>query len=167
MPNWCLNTIICKEDLLSKIVNSEKSVDFTILIPEPETISECSYKYGEKYLDEKDIEGFSVKHLDHSDGRDWFNWYDWHCDFWGTKWNACDTRIYKDDGYVYVEFSTAWSRPDKWIQKLSGVGKPFIIISEYEDGGGDTSSYNGKFEFTRNEDDGFPDVEILQEFFGD
>jgi len=43
------------------------------------------------------------------------DWYDWHCEYWGTKW---------DTSAQYIEpnlslFSTAWSPPIPWMEKVS------------------------------------------------
>lgn len=38
----------------------------------------------------------------------------WCAENWGTKWNACDQYKYED----YIEFTTAWSMPDKIIEKI-------------------------------------------------
>lgn len=169
MPNWVNNTIICKDSLLSKMINSERNVDFGILIPEPQTKEECR-AYGEKYIDNND------KHLEHNDDREWFNWYDWRCDFWGTKWNAGETNIREEDGYYFVIFDTAWAPPQYWVEKLSKLGQPFILIWEEEQGFGEVECYNGKTNSLEkswninsyNEDDEYyPSTDQLKEFFGD
>lgn len=38
----------------------------------------------------------------------------WCAENWGTKWNACDQYRCED----YIEFTTAWSLPDKIIEKI-------------------------------------------------
>lgn len=38
----------------------------------------------------------------------------WCAENWGTKWNACDQYKCED----YIEFTTAWSMPDKIIEKI-------------------------------------------------
>lgn len=42
-------------------------------------------------------------------------WYEWCCHNWGTKWNACESRIF-EDGF---EFETAWSASFPIIAELS------------------------------------------------
>jgi len=52
------------------------------------------------------------------------NWYDWCCENWDTKWNAYDVK--RDIGtygeasgkYVTYKFNTAWSPPEKIVEKL-------------------------------------------------
>lgn len=48
------------------------------------------------------------------------SWYDWNRKHWGTKWNAYDIYIDKDE----IIFSTAWGRPYDVI--INGIAK--III---------------------------------------
>ena len=43
------------------------------------------------------------------------HWYEWACNNWGTKWNACNTRI----GVNEVSFDTAWCEPIPVIRALS------------------------------------------------
>tara|TARA_Y100000593_G_scaffold48924_1_gene92162 strand:+ start:267 stop:974 length:708 start_codon:yes stop_codon:yes gene_type:complete len=47
------------------------------------------------------------------------NWYDWSCIKWGTKWNAKSTYIHDaEDGYMNIDFETAWSPPVPIIEEL-------------------------------------------------
>lgn len=58
------------------------------------------------------------------------NWYDWSCAYWGTKWNACDTRV-KDN---FLAFDTAWSPPDDEIfRKISESLKDPIYVCYTEE----------------------------------
>lgn len=47
MPNYVTNTIICRKDLLAKMLDGDGNIDFNILIPEPETEEKCRADYGE------------------------------------------------------------------------------------------------------------------------
>ena len=132
MPNWVYNTIIAEgigtDDRLYSIASDgSKYFDFNKIIPEPETEEECMDKYGVNYMDWPDGDGHSHRAITHNDGKSWFNWYDWHCDFWGTKWNACDTRIEDDDT---VSFDTAWSEPTPIFEALSAM-YPGLIFEIY------------------------------------
>lgn len=122
MLNYVYNKIVFyDEKLIDKIWDDEQiTVDFNILIPEPEIKEECISKYGDKYIDRGDC------HLMHGDGKDWFNWYDWHRDFWGTNWNAFEGEIcFKNDGAIIIRFTTAWASPNPWIRALSELGIAF------------------------------------------
>lgn len=49
------------------------------------------------------------------------NWYDWCVNNWGTKWDAtCDNLddVNPDEGYICINFDTAWSPPLKWLHNL-------------------------------------------------
>ena len=110
MPNWCYNDISVRgteqqiKDFISKydlVFGENKSFDFNKIIPEPRTLEECPKKYIRHDSD----------HIEELEDKPWFNWYDWHCDFWGTKWNACDVVIDGDERHVFISFSTAWCEP--------------------------------------------------------
>lgn len=169
MSNWCTNTIICKEDLLSHLLNSDKEVDFGILIPEPTSKEQCLADFGEDYIDKGDLQ--------HTATPDWYNWRKWRIDFWGSDSNSTDTDVVRENGYCYIRFDTD-AIPIKWFDKLIALGKPFIHFWDSEDGGigGAADGYNGNTEFTRSwsynsdnpeEDSEFPPVDVLKAFFGD
>lgn len=142
MPNWTYNelSVVGKCNLLDYLSvgkNGYKYFDFNKIISEPGTVEECIAKYGVEYIDEGD------KHLEHNGNKDWFNWYKWHVDFWGTKWNSCDTEICDK----IISFSTAWTSPEPVFKKLSELNPDdkFYVYSDYEDGGRSETTYqNGK-----------------------
>lgn len=138
MPNWVTNTIylegIGKREEFYRTFTEDgiekKAFDFNVFIPEPKTEEECRKLYdGDRYIDTIDEKGRSARALMHDDGRNWFDWYQWHCDFWGTKWNACDTQILDDDT---VKFDTAWGEPGPIFRKLSSM-YPGVIIDIFCD----------------------------------
>lgn len=45
------------------------------------------------------------------------NWYDWCNQNWGTKWGDYDTTISREDGYIFLTFTTAWSCPVNFYQE--------------------------------------------------
>lgn len=57
-------------------------------------------------------------------------WYGWACENWGTKWNACDTRINGEDE---IQFDTAWSNPEPVIKKLAEKYPDAQIFHEWSD----------------------------------
>lgn len=64
-------------------------------------------------------------------------WYDWRCEKWDTKWNAYDNEQPDDDTIV---FETAWSSPQKVIEKLAQM-YPGAVIEHWwadEDMGSNT-----------------------------
>jgi len=131
MPNWTSTLVTMKgigkmTELYSES-NGRLHFDFNKIVPEPKTPEECVEKYGSRYLDSVDENGKSTRALMHSDGDDWFNWYDWHCDFWGTKWNACETHIIDDD---HVRFDTAWADPVPIFEALSSKHPDLELTTE-------------------------------------
>lgn len=56
-------------------------------------------------------------------------WYQWSVSFWGTKWNAYETSVTKDQ----VSFQTAWSAPIPVIEALSSMYPDTIITHTYAD----------------------------------
>ena len=182
MPNWVTNFVICKEELLDKILDADGNVDFSILVPEPATKEELLKNYGVRYLDTIDENGRSSRAITHNDGKEWFDWYNWHCDFWGCKWNESGGYVHREDGYAYVSFDTAWSPPDSWIEKLATLDVPFIHHWCEEQGFGACKGYNGLddieydwdyYEYDENDeiiDDEareLPCLKDLKSFFGD
>ena len=127
MPNWTTNFVTMKGISKEKKLFTDNNFDFNKIVPEPKTKEECIAKYGEKYIDNGD------KHLQHDEDNEWFDWYSWHCDFWGTKWNACETDIEDDD---CVSFWTAWAEPDEIWVALSKMypDRKISIYAEYEEG---------------------------------
>lgn len=140
MPNWTINTVTmdgigtCEELYTVSPTTGVKYFDFNKLVPEPKSEEECLKKYGEKYIDNGNHS------LQHTEEDKWFNWYGWHCDFWGTKWGACDTCIIDDN---MVEFSTAWSEPSPIWEALSRKfpSKEIEVVAEYEEGFVTESTY--------------------------
>jgi hypothetical protein len=48
------------------------------------------------------------------------DWYDWACMNWGTKWNAFDFKIIKEEpGRYECRFETAWRPPEPVYVKLA------------------------------------------------
>ena len=70
------------------------------------------------------------------------DWYAWRIATWGTKWDAYEAFIAKNEAKkVVISFVTAWSPPLAYYEALSKL-YPLLTISisyeldEYEDGSG-------------------------------
>jgi hypothetical protein len=66
----------------------------------------------------------TVPHPPESDNDENWDWYTWNCDNWGTKWDAYEVRVVsaqnigeENEVSVELEFQTAWSPPDMWLNK--------------------------------------------------
>lgn len=131
MPNWCNNimTVSGDPDKVAEFVEQHKAVqldhegtpagetmlDFNAVVPMPEHLK------GTKSPS--------------NDGSE--TWYDWSVAHWGTKWNACDPYSkYKDgDKYAVYYFSTAWSPPVDWYEKVIEAYPDLDFELEWEEGG--------------------------------
>ena len=70
------------------------------------------------------------------------DWYDWACIYWGTKWNACETEISKEENTI--SFYTAWCPPGAFYEAFAKK-YPDIrceIYARNEDAGEDYGVYD-------------------------
>ena len=128
MPNWCYNDLIVKKnDADNYILDSEKRVDFSILVPEPNSKDECDIKY---IITDNEIPPIEI-----DDDKPWFNWYHWHINEWGTKWNARRTCVSNkaNDEYI-ISFETPWGPPVGWLKALAEKGIKFHLDWKEETG---------------------------------
>lgn len=58
-------------------------------------------------------------------------WYDWNRTNWGTKWNAYDTSKGAADNVI--EFESAWSTPQHWLQALCNKFSDIHCTIEFAD----------------------------------
>lgn len=61
------------------------------------------------------------------------NWYAWNVRRWGTKWNACSTKM---DEQGRIVFDTAWSFPAPVLEELSHLFPELTLTCETVDEGG-------------------------------
>ena len=120
MPNWCQNEVTVSGDEKKvkefiKFVSSKKSkFDFNKIYPMPKELEGTVSGSEDLKSDEQKANSrkWTVEF-----GAD--NWYRWSCDNWGTKWNACRTKIERVyDEEVTIVFETAWCTPSPIIKKL-------------------------------------------------
>ena len=137
MPNWCENTLMITGDPIRLQQFVEKHIvkyefDFNTIIPEPKTQDECPSVYI-----------LNTEHIQIDKDKPWFNWYTWHCDYWGTKWNACDTYYEIYDDTLEIIFNTAWSAVPNIIRKLSKLYPDLHLSYMYYESG---CQYGGSIE---------------------
>lgn len=138
MPNWTYNTINVRasnKQALTKFIkkyfvkdeNNELRFDFNKVIPQPKTKEECPKEY---------ICDCEEEHIEDTRGGNWFNWYKWNNQNWGTKWNACDTRIdYQNDNELEFSFDTAWCCPHPIFRLLKQQNPSLRLLFDWEDEG--------------------------------
>lgn len=147
MPNWVKNKIIAhsQEDFKKllefvRLVKNEDGTrdlfDFNKIVAEPQTMEQCPADY---FIPNEKDRGY-----EQLENREWFDWYNWHLNFWGTKWNSCDTQI--DDSIMTIMFDTAWSEPQEIAKKLGKLGINFTWFWSEEQ----LSEYGGHFESDAN-----------------
>lgn len=120
MPNWCENSLTVtgpKKELTKfkkKVAGRGPYVDKK----EPkqclsfhQTVKQPKFK--------KDDEG-------------WYNWRNAH---WGTKWEACDSRLDENDSRLVYHFDTAWGPPDAWLRATSPQFPELEFRLFYSEGG--------------------------------
>lgn len=99
------------EAAIRELFNDKGQLDFNKIIPQPKNIFNGD-------LSQDDIDRCAASGIP--------TWKSWNPDNWGTKWNACETRIQKlDDGMSMLTFSTPWCRPrpiiDKMLKMIPGI----------------------------------------------
>jgi len=84
----------------------KRFVDFSLLVPEPESIFRGGCNMQHPHVDEN---GVVYEHC----------WSDWNRNHWGTKWNGYDSNWEPVEGDLCkLEFDTAWSHPFPVIEAL-------------------------------------------------
>lgn len=121
MPNHITNVVTAPRAVLEALLNDKGEVDFERVVPRPANIETggCPH-YGDGLL---------------PDGTDpktgLVCWYWWASNAWGTKWNAYESEVNLDAGWV--KFQTAWSTPGPVMDALSLQHPGAAIRVEYAD----------------------------------
>ena len=131
MPNWTSNRLRIQTDFfnekeLKKIAELKEIFEsdnpFRKLIPEPNWL-EVKNEDGELPVEKqhKNTFGevvFTTREFP-SSGKIDERWYNWRLQNWGTKWDACEVEITRDDeDYLEICFDTAWSPAAPVIEKI-------------------------------------------------
>lgn len=112
MPNWCNNCITGPRELLKELCSADENgnlyLDFNKVVPMPKhqpDVNKPNSFWAEGGLGQKEKELYGRR-----------NWYDWSVAAWGSKWNASDSYVDLEGGYIV--FDTAWSPPENWFAEL-------------------------------------------------
>jgi hypothetical protein len=147
MPNWVFHrlTITGPEtererfmaECFSPTPDNGTHFDFDKLIPQPEHIRDADCE--SLSLGETTITLLSDKE------------YHWCVENWGTKWNACDTKVAREGEAILLSFETAWATP---VPIFNEVARRFpdlriegTFAKEAYQGGGNILCQNGNVEF--------------------
>ena len=131
MPNWTSNRLRIQTDSNSqtelKKISELKEIfesdnPFGKIIPEPNWL-EVKNNDGELPIEKQHKNTFgevvSVTREFPSSGKNDDRWYGWRLQNWGTKWDACQVEITRDDeDYLEICFDTAWSPATPVIEKI-------------------------------------------------
>jgi len=83
-------------------------------------VSPYTYNALEKFIETKDgAKMFALgRHLKENIRLYGFpTWYEWCCENWGTKWNACEVELDREN--KTLSFDTAWAAPEGIITALA------------------------------------------------
>lgn len=167
MPNWCENElkISGKELDVSSLLEAVRSdrlgdeepdlIDFNKVIPYPQ-----EYREKDKIAQEARDQWHALpedSRPPYSEvvPRDGYNQggYEWCSRSWGTKWNACDISLLKDEikngrRNVLLYFTTAWSPPEPIVRELADKFPTLNLQLKYWEGG---CGFKGVLEFRKGE----------------
>ena len=138
MPNWCDNNLVLTHKDPAMIKRAQEALEkgqlFNEFIPMPKALTplgiELMIENGDyfselnNFMESLNIKYYGVK-----------SWYEWCLKNWGTKWdigeNSHITLI--DENNLNVNFSTAWSPPTDFYEKLTEFG--FNVLAYYYESG--------------------------------
>lgn len=134
VSGWITNTSV---QVAQSKKGSAKRAKLMLSIKLPYDLSMCYAGYGPKVLNtEEDVVTLGQIYIDNEKKYGHKTWYDWSYENWGTKWNACDSRLSsEEDGQLEYYFQTAWCEPTPVFIELSKKFPDIIVINHanYED----------------------------------
>ena len=150
IPNWSSNSLTTTNpEIIAKLKELDAAGDEDLLdafVPMPKILGEVrtgSAKDADGNIVNKWLDGPNDECLPISDeqlaawrkeyGHD--NWYDWHVANWGTKWEADGTVYEFNADSATVLFSTAWSPPITWLEKVIAQHPQGVTTLAYAEGG--------------------------------
>lgn len=128
MPNWCSNTLTVRGEaeeikkFRRKATAKGTKLSLARLYPEPD-YDKVKVKptfpkiVKEEYVGKKEA------------------WWDWRIQHWGTKWDIEATLEIDEEDYLRYEFSSAWSPPTAWLEKVSKNYPRLAFSLKYDEEG--------------------------------
>lgn len=145
MPNYVKNNLRIKAngekvlEILEMIKDEDGNMTFEKIAPTPKELENEPSPQRDKDKAKK----FEEKY-----GAD--DWYNWRCKNWGCKWDAGESGFYEQDGYSMVSFTTPWSPPEGFLEKLSKMFPKVEFEMQYAEEGigyvGKMTAKNGHVE---------------------
>ncbi len=109
-----------------------------------------------QYKEEEDVFEQARRSIRAFEETGFADWYEWSIANWGTKWNASDFQVIKDEpGRYEFDFDTAWSPPEPIYAKLAEMfpGLCFEISGDEPGMGFDYEATGRNGEFSIKYDD--------------
>ena len=147
-----------------------------------EELEECAKEFEEQLAKETknswdgtDYKGLGIKTLEDLGNMYLHNimtygcdtWYDWCCEYWGTKWNACEVCV----GSNYISFQTAWSVPDPALEAFAYLCDKHNVTfkGNYadEDRGHNSGYIDSEYGITEYEDNSHEALSAYVELWGE
>jgi len=138
MPNWNDNDLLLTHKDTTMIKRAKEALDkgelFNEFVPMPKALAPADmdvFFENVKYHTEltEFVEKLNLKHYGFK------SWYEWSLHNWGTKWDIGEAVRYVlvDDNTIKANFSTAWSPPSEFYNKLTELG--FDVLAYYYESG--------------------------------
>ncbi|MYA41609.1 MAG: hypothetical protein F4Z31_07650 [Gemmatimonadetes bacterium] len=146
MPNWCQNelSVYGPKDqvreiydlIVNELEDDKIAVTFDRVIPMPKILQKVTTggtkidgEYVTTWVNEGEWPDVKARKLNEGeqlliDAIGYPSWYEWAIDNWGTKWDACESRlitpfeVWEDEAEFAVAFDTAWSPPEPFFNAL-------------------------------------------------
>ena len=118
MPNWCDNTVTIE---YKGEGDCEKALD--------------DLKAKMVRVNEKGEDELAYDILVPEPNGDEEGWFDWRCDNWGTKWISEIYDTHTDEGKLVIHFTSAWSPPEAYFEKVAKLYPDYIFTHSYEEDG--------------------------------
>lgn len=164
MPNWCSNSVTVTHsnpEMLERLANANKDALFANFFPVPQELCVEAHLGADDAQLSPEIRAIYEQNLLKHGVR---HWYDWCIAHWGTKWDAAECDIMRQDGTVYLSFDTAWGPPIMWYNSMINLG--FEIQAYYAE---PNMAFCGRFTNDTNDHIEWADVtdvpaDILEQF---
>lgn len=133
MPNWCKNNLRIKDngekilEFLEYVKNEKGEFTMSKAVPMPKELEGTTSPTPDTVPKEEQ------DRLNEKYGAT--NWYDWRCNNWGVKWDASESRFWKDGDDWMISFQTPWGPPCEFMKKISTKFPNMTFTLQFADEG--------------------------------